>query len=53
MIWRPQSAELDKLSNAVARAYATTPVALIKAVAQQQKSQIHLLADAFKLKDDQ
>src|SRR5690348_1681970 len=50
-IWNPQTAELSRLADAVARAYATTPVALIKAVAQP-KSQIHLLADAFKLKED-
>jgi hypothetical protein len=49
--WRPASADLERLSEAVARAYATRPIALIKAVAQQPNSQIHLLADAFKLKD--
>jgi hypothetical protein len=49
--WRPASTELEKLAEAVARAYATTPLALIKAVTQPN-SQIHLLADAFKLKDD-
>jgi hypothetical protein len=48
--WHPASAGLDRLSEAVAKAYATTPVTLIKAVARPQ-SQVHLLADAFKLKD--
>ena len=50
--WRPASPELERMSEAVARAYTTTPVALIKAISQQPTSQVHLLADAFKLKED-
>lgn len=50
-VWRPVTPELDRLSGGVAKAYATTPVALAKTIAQA-KTQIHLLADAFKLKGD-
>ncbi len=50
--WHPASPELEKLAEGIAKAYATTPLALIKAFAQQSRSQIHLLANAFKLKDD-
>ena len=50
--WRPATTELAHLSDAVAKAYAVTPFAVIQAIVDGPKVQISQFADAFKFRKD-
>lgn len=50
--WAPRTERLAALAAAVARAQATTPLAVIKAISAEPKGPLRAFADAFRFKGD-
>ena len=48
----PVSPELDQLVNDVAAAYASSPVAVTKAILSAPSTSVRTFADAFRIKKD-
>ena len=50
--WRPASPRLAELADAAAAAYARTPLAITRVIADARTRRIRQFADAFKLRTD-